>query len=429
MLSRNSWSIRAGCSRTRRRWCASSSRRDGALSGVGEFWQAIDVNMSVAGSYAYNFRNPNERYSFREHPGAGLNPAIAGSSTRSTRITTASRSTRCGSTSGRRPPTRAARASTPRSSTARRPRSWARPARRTHAPCAQRGRRGSTRRATTTCTRRSCSTSRPWARASTFTFGKFATPIGAEVADASKNWAVTRGNLYNLLQPIDHLGLMTSTDIGPVTIGARRREPDQPDDELPGRELREELSRADRVRAGRHVQHGDHGGVRRRGLGGTVRRRRRTTQRTGLVDVLANFNSDAFSAYVERGLRVGRRARAAAWGVSVAGMVPITEMLSAALRLEYLRDKHNNSWTPRASSRSSGPVQPQRDLRRDRYARVRVRREPHAQDRGSLGPRRTRTVRVARTSSSRHTAAAAPRTRSSAWPRSSTRSSSNQLRI
>src|SRR5688572_4609686 len=29
-----------------------------ALSGVGEFWQAIDVNASVAGSYAYNFHNP-----------------------------------------------------------------------------------------------------------------------------------------------------------------------------------------------------------------------------------------------------------------------------------------------------------------------------------------------------------------------------------
>ena len=25
---------------------------------VGEFWQAIDVNMSVAGSYAWNFHNP-----------------------------------------------------------------------------------------------------------------------------------------------------------------------------------------------------------------------------------------------------------------------------------------------------------------------------------------------------------------------------------
>src|SRR5262249_17192245 len=53
-----------------------------------------------------------------------------------------------------------------------------------------------------------------------FTFGKFSTPIGAEVADASKNWAVTRGNLYNLLQPIDHLGLMTSTTFGPVTVSA-----------------------------------------------------------------------------------------------------------------------------------------------------------------------------------------------------------------
>jgi hypothetical protein len=36
----------------------SSRSREHALSGMSEFWQAIDVNMSVASSYAYNFRNP-----------------------------------------------------------------------------------------------------------------------------------------------------------------------------------------------------------------------------------------------------------------------------------------------------------------------------------------------------------------------------------
>jgi hypothetical protein len=47
-----------------------------SLSGVGEFWQAIDVNMSVAGSYAYNFSNPNDGSS--GHPGAGLNQGVNG---------------------------------------------------------------------------------------------------------------------------------------------------------------------------------------------------------------------------------------------------------------------------------------------------------------------------------------------------------------
>ena len=47
--------------------------------------------------------------------------------------------------------------------------------------------------------------------------GKFATLIGAEVAQANGNWNITRGNVYNYLQPINHTGILASTPIGPVT--------------------------------------------------------------------------------------------------------------------------------------------------------------------------------------------------------------------
>jgi hypothetical protein len=47
--------------------------------------------------------------------------------------------------------------------------------------------------------------------------GKFATLIGAEVAQANGNWNITRGNVYNYLQPINHMGVLASTPIGPVT--------------------------------------------------------------------------------------------------------------------------------------------------------------------------------------------------------------------
>ena len=47
--------------------------------------------------------------------------------------------------------------------------------------------------------------------------GKFATLIGAEVAQARDNWNVTRGNVYNYLQPINHTGVLASTALGPVT--------------------------------------------------------------------------------------------------------------------------------------------------------------------------------------------------------------------
>jgi hypothetical protein len=47
--------------------------------------------------------------------------------------------------------------------------------------------------------------------------GKFATLIGAEVAQANGNWNITRGNVYNYIQPINHTGILASTPIGPVS--------------------------------------------------------------------------------------------------------------------------------------------------------------------------------------------------------------------
>jgi hypothetical protein len=43
--------------------------------------------------------------------------------------------------------------------------------------------------------------------------GKFGTLIGAEVAQAPANFNVSRGLVYNLLQPIDHVGVMASGDL------------------------------------------------------------------------------------------------------------------------------------------------------------------------------------------------------------------------
>ena len=50
--------------------------------------------------------------------------------------------------------------------------------------------------------------------------GKFGTLIGAEVAQTTANFNITRGNVYNLLQPIDHVGVLASTDIGETGFSA-----------------------------------------------------------------------------------------------------------------------------------------------------------------------------------------------------------------
>jgi len=47
-----------------------------------------------------------------------------------------------------------------------------------------------------------------------FKMGKFGTLIGYEVAQAPYNDQITRGNVYNLLQPIDHVGFLASTELG-----------------------------------------------------------------------------------------------------------------------------------------------------------------------------------------------------------------------
>jgi hypothetical protein len=47
-----------------------------------------------------------------------------------------------------------------------------------------------------------------------FQLGKFATPIGAEVVQSPYNFNITRGHVWNLFQPITHVGVMASTDWG-----------------------------------------------------------------------------------------------------------------------------------------------------------------------------------------------------------------------
>jgi hypothetical protein len=321
----------------------------GALSGVGEFWQAIDVNMSVASSYAYNFRNPEPDGG---SSGAGLNSGASGlfypfhpdhnsfqvdqvwfdigkETTDESRAgfhttvlygTTASFLGQSGNLNG---PTVGIDTDGD--------------------GIVDDFQQGINRRSFNDSTsdyyvhQAFVQYLAPVGEGVEFTFGKFATPIGAEVADASKNWAVTRGNVYNLLQPIDHLGLMASTDVGPVTIGAGVV--NQINLLTSSADVNSEKSYLGRIAIAPSdsfsfattVAYGNES------PSFTVTGEHDTS---GLLDVLANFNSDAFSAYVNANYAWVEGRSPQAWGVSVAGQVPITDMLSAALRLEYVRDKN-----------------------------------------------------------------------------------------
>jgi hypothetical protein len=50
----------------------------------------------------------------------------------------------------------------------------------------------------------------PIAEGVTFKFGKFGTTIGTEVAPTIYNWNITRGNVYNLFEPITHVGIIAN---------------------------------------------------------------------------------------------------------------------------------------------------------------------------------------------------------------------------
>ena len=324
----------------------------GALSGVGEFWQAIDVNMSVAGSYAWNFHDPSSSGS----SGAGGNAGNSGffypfhpdhNSFQVDQVwfdigkeTTAE--SRAGfhatilygttaSFLGQGANLNVANVGID-----------------TDGDGAVDSFRAVSRRSFSDSTsdyyvhQAFVQYLAPVGEGVQVTFGKFATPIGFEVADASKNWAITRGNLYNLMQPIDHLGLMASTDIGPLTIGAGvvnqiNLLTSSPDVNSEKSYLgRIAFAPSDAFSVATTVAYGAESPAFT--VGGTH-------DQTGLLDVLANYTSDAFSAYVNADYAWVEGTSLAAWGVSIAAQVPLTDVLSAALRLEYLRDKHNHANT------------------------------------------------------------------------------------
>jgi putative OmpL-like beta-barrel porin-2 len=310
------------------------------LSGVSEFWQAIDVNASVAGSYNYNFKNPGNG----AFPGAGANTGNSGlfypfhpdhnsfqvdqvwfdigkvgtEESRAGFHTTILYGTTAGflGQGGFYQTGPGGLASV--------------------GPGGIRRNFASDGTSDYYVHQAYVSYLAPLGEGVNVQFGKFATLVGAEVADASKNWQITRGNLYNLLQPIDHLGILTSTTIGPVSLAAGvvnegNLTVSSPDINKEKTYIGKVGIGNDKMSFATNVVYGAEGvGAFVKSLNGT---------RTGLFDALATFNSDAFSAWANADYAWVEGSRAAAWGFAVAGMVPLTDVFSAALRLEYLRDK------------------------------------------------------------------------------------------
>jgi len=165
--------------------------------------------------------------------------------------------------------------------------------------------------------------------------GKFGTLIGYEVAQANANWNVTRGNVYNLLQPIDHVGMLASTSwdngldltLGVVNDPLPQSQPDFNDG---------------KAFLGHVGYTADRWSVALNGTwGNDVAGREK--QDLGILDLVTTWDpSESLSFWMNADLVLRDDDRfnddPNAWGVAVAGRYAWTERLGTSVRLEFVDD-------------------------------------------------------------------------------------------
>lgn len=332
----------------------------GALSGLSEFWQAIDVNMSVAGSYAWNFANPDNGGPF---PSAGANSGalaiypfhgdhnsfqvdqvwldIGKEATAESRAgfqftalygNTAAFLGQTGNV--------ASNVSTDLDGDG----------------VPDIGLSGGGTSFLVSSSRRANGNSAsdfylhqayvnwlapvPIGDGVNVTLGKFATLIGAETADAAANWNITRGNVYQLFQPIDHTGVLVGSNLGPVTFAGAVVNSGHLSNGAP--DLNQEKTyigqvgfSMDQVSTAVSVLFGADGVTAAPNFAPTAGH---NGQQYGLVDVVAKYDAEAFQAWLNADYVWVEGSSAQGWGIALAGRVPITELFSTAVRLEYARD-------------------------------------------------------------------------------------------
>jgi hypothetical protein len=169
----------------------------------------------------------------------------------------------------------------------------------------------------------------------TLKFGKFATLFGTEVAGTVYNWQITRGNVWNLLEPIDHYGVLGSYAFGDSGFdaavgGINGFAPDDPDrndqKSIIGHVgwAGETVSAAVNTIWGNEAE-GNDGDNGRWTVNGLVRWD--PSERFGMW-----LNGDW--------ARLNDGDNPTAWGVALAGRYGITERTGVALRGEYVADQN-----------------------------------------------------------------------------------------
>ena len=164
--------------------------------------------------------------------------------------------------------------------------------------------------------------------------GKFGTLLGAEVAQAPMNFNISRGLVYNLLQPIDHVGIMASGDLpaegwdwaAAVVNDVFKTQPT----------LNNGKAMMGHVGYSTETWSANLNGIWGTDTPGS------SGDQYGIIDVVLTWDpNERISTWLNFDYNHddnGRDRSADAYGVAVAGRYAWTERLGTALRLEYVAD-------------------------------------------------------------------------------------------
>ncbi len=174
----------------------------------------------------------------------------------------------------------------------------------------------------------------------TFKFGKFGTLIGAEVAGSRDNFNITRGNVYNLFQPITHVGVLASTDVSDsvsLALGLVNETRS-----FPGRDIDLNNNKAVLWSLG---WSGETIGASFAGAYGSSDSGQGTNTPSGDKELILDFifswdPTENFSGYINADYIDSENSRDQTsefdgFGVSVAGRYALTDRLGLAVRAEY----------------------------------------------------------------------------------------------
>jgi hypothetical protein len=181
-----------------------------------------------------------------------------------------------------------------------------------------------------------------------FQLGKWSTLVGAEVAQASANFNITRGNVYTFLQPVDHMGALATVDLGMAEVSAAIMNSGTSLWSAP--DVNKELSYLGSVKVGDDKMNLRGSYIYGHEFVGE-------NDSLNLVDVTAWFNpTDNLSMWVNYNFLFVGESGYYTHGVANAIRLQVTDKIAGALRGEYIREHPSDTFGAGSSFASNNTI-------------------------------------------------------------------------